>query len=705
MKRVLVIGALILSILVLGLIVSLFANGYSPMSNPPTGSEVDQKHVSSNADLPDINLIPPTTPPPGSIVVPDSFSTINEAVTNAVDGQAIFVRAGNYNESVVVSKPLWLIGENQTVIDAHSLGADIIIQCNNVNLTGFTLQNTPTPATGTWLEQWAGIGRSKQLSCVEIINSSSCNIYSNRLSHGLTGVNLTYASKNNIVMNYFESDGSGWLGGDRLGGETLTMYGNGIAANSSASNRIANNTFIHCGMSIANASNSNWIANNAINGSGKAIAIDSSQNNWFRNNTLNYNMYSFEVVGSTVPDYQQVVDSSNTIEGKPIYYWIHRTNDAVPSDAAYIVLVNCINITVENPVLSMSSKSLVLVNTTASTVKGCTLQPIPGDLLKEYATPMPPLHIMLFNSQNNQLVDNQATIWVHNSSSNYFTHNTARFHFYYSDNNKIISNDIRQVGFASSDWAAVDLIRSNGNLVKQNIITKNYGPGVLLTDGSSNNQVIENQILSNVGGIKITAEVGNDYFAPSIYDPSMPSNNVIFGNTLDGNQNQGIFESGYCTQIIGNTLTKNGNCALQLSNSQNTTIVGNVIYGMWFGDMGNNTRNVQVIANNITFNYPHTQYAVWLVTAYPAIFYHNNFFGPINFSHYAGNYINSTVSDAVSCIWDDGSRGNYWSSYSGVDDDGNGVGDTPFSLGFGYYDNYPLMTPYDISSTIPSPPT
>ena len=124
--------------------------------------------------------------------------------------------------------------------------------------------------------------------------------------------------------------------------------------------------------------------------------------------------------------------------------------------------------------------------------------------------------------------------------------NTARFHFYYSDNNQIISNDVREVDFSSSDWAGVDLVRSNGNLVKQNIITENYGPGVLLTDGSSNNQVIENQILSNVGGIKITANLGNDYYAPSIYDPSMPSNNIIFGNTLTGNQNQGIFESGYC---------------------------------------------------------------------------------------------------------------------------------------------------------------
>ena len=51
-------------------------------------------------------------------------------------------------------------------------------------------------------------------------------------------------------------------------------------------------------------------------------------------------------------------------------------------------------------------------------------------------------------------------------------------------------------------------------------------------------------------------------------------------------------------------------------------------------------------------------------------------------------------------IWDNGSEGNYWSDYNGTDMDGDGIGDSPYSIltlhltGESYdYDNYPLMEP------------
>ncbi len=48
--------------------------------------------------------------------------------------------------------------------------------------------------------------------------------------------------------------------------------------------------------------------------------------------------------------------------------------------------------------------------------------------------------------------------------------------------------------------------------------------------------------------------------------------------------------------------------------------------------------------------------------------------------------------------WDNGSEGNYWSNYDGVDANSDGIGDTPYSiLGLaGSLDNYPLMEPYSV---------
>ncbi len=46
---------------------------------------------------------------------------------------------------------------------------------------------------------------------------------------------------------------------------------------------------------------------------------------------------------------------------------------------------------------------------------------------------------------------------------------------------------------------------------------------------------------------------------------------------------------------------------------------------------------------------------------------------------------------------DNGSFGNYWDDYTGVDENGNGIGDTYYAISnSGRFDYYPLMTPVDV---------
>jgi hypothetical protein len=60
------------------------------------------------------------------------------------------------------------------------------------------------------------------------------------------------------------------------------------------------------------------------------------------------------------------------------------------------------------------------------------------------------------------------------------------------------------------------------------------------------------------------------------------------------------------------------------------------------------------------------------------------------------NNIVSLHSDfSYNNTWDNGSVGNYWTDYKGVDANGDGVGDTPYVINPDNQDRYPLMNPWN----------
>jgi parallel beta-helix repeat protein len=142
-------------------------------------------------------------------------------------------------------------------------------------------------------------------------------------------------------------------------------------------NSISNNHIIgNDGMGVAlQRGTQHTIANNLIENNGMyAISFEEGQAT-VRGNRMNnnsggaYNFYDSNM-GTMTP--LQDIDNSNLVDGKPTYYWNKQHQRTVPSDAGYVLLINCSEITVSGLNIDkggrFNSYSIILVDTTNSVV-------------------------------------------------------------------------------------------------------------------------------------------------------------------------------------------------------------------------------------------------------------------------------------------------------------------------------------------------
>ena len=91
------------------------------------------------------------------------------------------------------------------------------------------------------------------------------------------------------------------------------------------------------------------------------------------NNVMSSNKWNFGVWGNSLYHFVHDVDSTNIVDGKPIYFWVNENGKHVPKDAGYVALVNSTDITVEDLRPTSNEQGVLLVNTKGSVIKNVTM--------------------------------------------------------------------------------------------------------------------------------------------------------------------------------------------------------------------------------------------------------------------------------------------------------------------------------------------
>ena len=145
---------------------------------------------------------------------------------------------------------------------------------------------------------------------------------------------------------------------------------------------------------------------------------------------------------------------------------------------------------------------------------------------------------------------------------------------------------------------------------------------------------------------------------------------------------------------VKNCVIGESTVGIDVDSSSQITILNNRItdadISMWWEAAAirikHETSNIRIVGNTIE----NSKWGIFVYEESPnLVIHHNNF---VQNSLQDLYVVNRSLS-SFSATWDDGREGNYWNKYYGIDDDGDGIGDTPYSINENNQDRCPLMEP------------
>ena len=221
-----------------------------------------------------------------------SYATIQEAISAdaTLNGHTIHVEAGIYYETVVINKSVSLIGESKlnTIIDGRASGNVVRITADQVNITGFTIQNSMPGFSGIFIHHSNSDNISQNIltndhNGIYLYGSNSSSVVDNEVFGNQYGIHL-YGSIDNEI--------SGNNAYNNMNGIQIDISGN----NTLADNRVWSNT--GNGIYLYGSDNNNVSGNNVFSNSGRGIRLHYSSGNTLLGNIVSSNGYGISLYGS-----------------------------------------------------------------------------------------------------------------------------------------------------------------------------------------------------------------------------------------------------------------------------------------------------------------------------------------------------------------------------------------------------------------------
>jgi len=378
------------------------------------------------------------------------------------------------------------------------------------------------------------------------LDSSLANIVSGCIiTHNYNGIWLVYSSNNSIIKNFIANTGLG------------------ICLENSHMNTISGNIIVESRTGVYLVySSRNIISENSAKNNDYGICLDASSYNVVSINNMTENGMNFGVEPVDYSSLLNYVDVSNIVNGKPVYYWINKSHETVPSDAGYIALVNCKNIIVQNANLTHNLHGILVAYSQNVTIINNTIANNDRGVFSFRSS-----QISIFD---NTITDSRSGITIYSSNYTKISGNCIKkcryaIELWVSLHNAIISNHIANNDFGITTWRCSysdffgNQLESNGlgiklefssnmNISKNNIVTNNYGVHLTV---SSNNKFYHNNFVGNTYQIY-------DYptpYGPSInvWDNGYPSGGNYWSDYTDVDEKSGPNQDQPGSDGIGDT--------------------------------------------------------------------------------------------------------------------------------------------------------